>query len=492
METLAYIHIALAYEEAVAPQVRQECNTETLPVLESVKLFEGIVWQKLSSRAWMYFLSIAVTLGFLGIASKALAQLQQGSSGPEVTALQQRLQQQGYLGGRITGNFGPATRDAVIGFQKDKGLTPNGVVGSETQAALRGNRVRRQAQVVSQRRRNNQQQSYSASSTRRSKNISQQDDNSGATKQPTENIVARGDRGSAVTTIQQRLRAAGVYDGPTNGVFDAATEAAVKQFQQANNLTADGLVGSRTEAVLRGNRARRQGQAVSQRRTNNQQLAYNTTATKPSRNIVRQESSTPAPKQPAENVLGRGDRGSAVTALQERLKTAGVYNGPSNGVFDADTEAAVKEFQQANKLAADGLVGRQTMAKIVAIAKPPAGLKPGDKGSEVVNIQQRLRDLGYFKGRLSGEFDEDTKNAIIDFQQAEKLPTDGVAGQNTVVAINKTTERFSLLALQKRLQEKGFYSGPLDGVLNAQTKQAIASAQQAYGVSADDIINGRY
>jgi len=62
--------------------------------------------------------------------------LKQGSSGPEVTALQTRLKELGFDPNGVDGNFGPGTKAALIAFQKSKGLTADGVAGPQTMAAL--------------------------------------------------------------------------------------------------------------------------------------------------------------------------------------------------------------------------------------------------------------------------------------------------------------------------------------------------------------------
>ena len=62
--------------------------------------------------------------------------LRQGSSGPEVTALQTKLKQLGFDPNGVDGNFGPGTKTAVIAFQKSKGLSVDGDAGPATLAAL--------------------------------------------------------------------------------------------------------------------------------------------------------------------------------------------------------------------------------------------------------------------------------------------------------------------------------------------------------------------
>ena len=62
--------------------------------------------------------------------------LKQGSSGPDVKDLQQKLKDLGFDPNGVDGNFGPGTRDAVIAFQQSKGLQADGIAGPATLAAV--------------------------------------------------------------------------------------------------------------------------------------------------------------------------------------------------------------------------------------------------------------------------------------------------------------------------------------------------------------------
>lgn len=59
-----------------------------------------------------------------------------------------------------------------------------------------------------------------------------------------------GSRGAAVSTLQNRLVAAGFNPGPVDGIFGRRTHEAVLAFQKSKNLTQDGIVGPRTWAAL--------------------------------------------------------------------------------------------------------------------------------------------------------------------------------------------------------------------------------------------------
>ena len=62
--------------------------------------------------------------------------LKQGSSGPQVQDLQQKLKDLGFDPNGVDGNFGAGTKAAVIAFQQSKGLQADGAVGPDTLAAL--------------------------------------------------------------------------------------------------------------------------------------------------------------------------------------------------------------------------------------------------------------------------------------------------------------------------------------------------------------------
>lgn len=62
--------------------------------------------------------------------------LRKGSLGPVVVALQEKLNKLGYNAGKEDGIYGSKTEDAVRKFQKDNGLTEDGIAGDNTIAAL--------------------------------------------------------------------------------------------------------------------------------------------------------------------------------------------------------------------------------------------------------------------------------------------------------------------------------------------------------------------
>jgi len=72
----------------------------------------------------------------------------------------------------------------------------------------------------------------------------------------------------------------------------------------------------------------------------------------------------PTVKLPASGTMRRGDSGAEVKTLQQSLKTIGYDPGPVDGSYGATTETAVAQFQQAQGLPPDGVVGKETAAAI--------------------------------------------------------------------------------------------------------------------------------
>ena len=63
----------------------------------------------------------------------------------------------------------------------------------------------------------------------------------------------------------------------------------------------------------------------------------------------------------------------------------------------------------------------------------PVLSQQGSRGSEVRQIQTKLKQLGYYKGSIDGIFGSDTKNAVISFQKNCGIAADGVAGPKTLL-----------------------------------------------------------
>ena len=63
----------------------------------------------------------------------------------------------------------------------------------------------------------------------------------------------------------------------------------------------------------------------------------------------------------------------------------------------------------------------------------------GSQGDEVIQIQTRLKNWGYYNGAIDGVYGTGTYNAVKSFQKKNGLAADGVAGSQTLAAMGIST-----------------------------------------------------
>ena len=83
---------------------------------------------------------------------------------------------------------------------------------------------------------------------------------------------------------------------------------------------------------------------------------------------------------------------------QQALKALGYDPGPVDGIFGGQTESAVRAFQQAGEIAADGVVGRVTWINIDEADQSYPALKEGATGLPVRRLQSRMSAVGFDAG----------------------------------------------------------------------------------------------
>lgn len=336
--------------------------------------------------------------------------LKSGDSNPYVQQLQKRLIELGYLSGIADGKFEQSTYEAVVSFQKANKMKQDGIAGGETQRVMYS-----EAAIAAT--------GEKASASTATNTVSNQTQTQTQTSKAT--VLRKGDRGDEVEALQNRLIELGYLSGKADGVFGSSTENAVKAFQKLSNLTQDGKVGSTTQAML-----------------------YATGAKKADGTIATPAAT--AATTPSYKTLKRGMTSNDVKLLQESLKDLGYFSSNTTGYFGTQTQLAVEKFQKANNLAADGIAGAATLEKLYGVnAKPNSNgsdgtvaavdkygtLKEGMKSSAVTTMQKKLKALGYMSENATGYFGSATKKAVIEFQKANRLEADGIAGTATLSAL---------------------------------------------------------
>ena len=234
-----------------------------------------------------------------------------------------------------------------------------------------------------------------------------------------------GDQGEYVVMIQRQLVALGYYSGKVSGNFLDGTRAAVKKFQKDYYLKETGVVDGETEIVLMNAEYRS---------------------------------------------LGMNSSGDDVKRVQEHLAKLGYYKGKISGNYLEGTTAAINAFQAQNALESTGVADVATqkllfsgnaLAKGAPASTPDPEMDTGDindvvmvadgadnepsldkaeyaqklrrgaKGANVKLVQQRLAELGYFSGPVSGNYMNKTVEAVKKFQEINGLKNDGVTGEDT-------------------------------------------------------------
>ena len=318
----------------------------------------------------------------------------------------------------VDGVFGSGTAAAVRAFQRKYGLTVDGVVGRATWTELYD-----QFRSI-------------------------QSDNGTPNAYPG-TALRQGSSGQNVRLIQFWLKIARtVYSSLNNvtvdGVFGAATTAAVKKFQRYFGLTSDGVVGRTTWNKL--------------------YEVYNDIANKLLSSNLR----------PGEypGVLRRGSTGTAVRELQFYLYLMSAYESsiPSvsiDGSFGAATETAVRAYQRFAGLTVDGVVGRTTWDSLYGKASalrssgpvvtlerlpyPGTPLTVGADSSAVLYYTVLLQRIAYYYDSvenppLSSTYTEETANANRSAQTLLELPATGVADAATWTAVEALSLQLAAFA----------------------------------------------
>ena len=89
----------------------------------------------------------------------------------------------------------------------------------------------------------------------------------------------------------------------------------------------------------------------------------------------------------------------------------------------------------------------------------------GAYGEDVIELQARLQHIGFYKGRIDGDFGYGTYWALRNFQEQYGLPIDGLAGKDTkakLVSVSKYHKEFVQTQIKQGNQFTHYGNVPLD------------------------------
>ncbi len=151
--------------------------------------------------------------------------------------------------------------------------------------------------------------------------------------------------------------------------------------------------------------------------------------------LFQLESDEPEPEpEIVYGTLQRGIKSDEVKALQQRLVDLGYLTGAADGSFGQMTEDAIKAAQEAYGMEANGIADNAFQQKLFEGVERPVAeevnyetLNTSSTGELVVNLQLRLRELGYYDGRADGGYGAMTEAAVKKAQKAYGMDQTGVA-----------------------------------------------------------------
>ncbi|MBJ7506215.1 MAG: N-acetylmuramoyl-L-alanine amidase [Candidatus Nanopelagicus sp.] len=199
-----------------------------------------------------------------------------------------------------------------------------------------------------------------------------------------------GDRSDAIGLFANTLNRLGFLTAPSD-VFDEKLTQGIKAFQQARGLTATGVINEITARVLEEARFKL-GDRI---------LSFN------------------------QAIVMRGDD---VSNLQARLIQMGFNCGKVDGIYGANTEVAVKEFQKSVGILADGKCGPVTLIALMRLVKTVSGGAPSALRENVrhaVRSPALANKVIVLDPSWGGEFTGENENGVVEaevvFDLAQRL-----------------------------------------------------------------------
>ena len=130
-------------------------------------------------------------------------------------------------------------------------------------------------------------------------------------------------------------------------------------------------------------------------------------------------------------------------------------------------------------------------------------LEKGSTGSDVKELQTKLKKLGYYDAYVDGDYGDTTVAAVKAFQKKYNLTADGIAGKETLKKLDSVYENANsakdvdslrmgdsgsaVKDLQTKLKKLGYYDGTVDSTFGSGTYAAVRAFQKKYNLTADGV-----
>ncbi|MGI6005078.1 MAG: peptidoglycan-binding protein [Christensenellales bacterium] len=344
--------------------------------------------------------------------------MSEGAVGEAVLSLQSRLKQLGFYALEPTGYFGTDTSAAIKDFQKANGLEATGIadeltageIFSDESVITKADFDVRLAQLSAEGEAYEDPYTVMATAGDAAEADGEQPEDEPQQSQEPEQRQAdepaepsqgvktyrNGDEDPRVAQIQQRLKELGYFThGQITQHYGSITETALRAFQSANSLTANGVADKATQDKLFSSSAKKY---VAPQQNNSE----------PQNNEPDEQ---PKPEKKVDkNNLTLGDEHARVAEVQQRLKALGYFtHNQITEYYGSITQAAVKKFQSANGLKANGVADKATQDKLFSDSAvkytPPKEPDPPPSneslGQQIVDYAKTFLGVPYRYGGMS-------------------------------------------------------------------------------------------
>lgn len=353
-------------------------------------------------------------------------------------------------------------------------------------------------------------------------------------------VYRKGDSGDKIEMIRRRFWATDSSFIVSN-FFDDVLEAKIKEFQTANSLTSDGIVGSGTWKVLFPVLKKRTGSQAGAREMqallNYQNYPVGTpdglfgTGTETVLKAYQQARQLDADgicgdktwqsltlEEPFETevlidqngdstaLCELGDSNDVVRQLQQRLATQ--YALDVTGTYDNTTDQYVRAYQTANSITANGIVGPITWNKLFPILKMGRGTKDQVRALQMLLYRQKHGLL------IDGVFGSGTQAAVKAYQTLRNLTSDGIVGANTWASLCLATPPAgntlyfgtggsssgsntiyrqgdtgtAVHQIKRRMAVENMFAGTVDATFDAELTYAVKVFQASEDVRVDGLV----
>jgi peptidoglycan hydrolase-like protein with peptidoglycan-binding domain len=452
-----------------------------------------------------------------------------------VSDLQALLAKRGFYKGNVDGVFGPSTKDAVVQAQKFYGLTPDGVVGSKTVAALEADTdapqtasnltgddvVKLQKLLTSRGFYNGPVSGFIGDLTKEAILKAQKfygltEDGVPGTATfkalEADSEYKKTAKTEDVRKVQSLLTERGFYKGEIDGVLGEGTKEAIRTAQRFYGLSVDGVAGAETVSALAGKSRRVSTHAT----PSNKAIATSTTHTTTKTATATRTPSVPektASKQPVAKTATKSGTpvktaGKPAPEKPEVTKTAASKPAPTASKVEKPAASQVTVKPNPGKSAATKPTPAQETTKVTAakpapvvekpiaaptatkpspskeVSKPELDAKPTPADMPTVENPEPTQPTAVKPAPANSP--EAVKPANATTQSTPETTASVTPSSPASAKPGTNNKNVQVSELQKLLSTRGFFTGSTTGVMDNETKNAIMRAQSFYGLTPAD------